>query len=40
MNDMVTPEAVRDNWSTITDMTGAKSLDSIGVKYLFMNIKL
>ncbi|XP_001606624.1 peroxisomal multifunctional enzyme type 2 isoform X1 [Nasonia vitripennis] len=29
MNDIVTPEAVRDNWNTVTDMTNAKAYDSI-----------
>ncbi|XP_058795537.1 peroxisomal multifunctional enzyme type 2-like [Phymastichus coffea] len=29
LNDTVTPEAVRDNWSAVIDMNGAKSFDTI-----------
>ena len=31
LNDMVTPETVKANWSTITDMTNAKMFDNIQV---------
>ncbi|XP_043466254.1 peroxisomal multifunctional enzyme type 2 [Leptopilina heterotoma] len=30
LNEMVTPEAVRDNWESVTDMSEAKHLNSIG----------
>ena len=30
---MVTPEKVRDNWDVITDMSNAKSYNSIQVSY-------
>lgn len=32
LNDMVTPEAVRDNWTAVTDMSNAKAFDSIQVR--------
>lgn len=32
IDDMVTPETVRDSWEKITDMSGAKSFDSITVR--------
>ena len=33
LNEMVTPEAVRENWEAITDMSEAKHFISIGVCY-------
>ena len=32
LNDMVTPEAVRDNWAAVTDMSDAKAYGSIQVR--------
>lgn len=40
IDDMVTPEAVRDNWATVTDMTGAKSYDTITVRLLCLKFDI